>query len=185
MQRWACLLREIGEVHTLDYPYMLEHRHRPDPMPRLVAAHRAALARAHAGHRGPIVLIGKSMGSRVGCHVSLEEKVQALVCLGYPLCGAGDRAKLRDQVLRDLTTPILFIQGTRDSLAPLDLLATVCSQMTAPHRVEVVEGGDHSLTVTQRQLKASGATQADVEHGLVQVIAAFIRTHGATRPSLE
>ena len=62
------------------------------------------------------------MGGRIGCHVSLEEKVDGLVCLGYPLCAMGDRTKLRDEVLRALTAPILFVQGTRDSLCPLDLL---------------------------------------------------------------
>ena len=69
------------------------------------------------------------MGGRIGCHVALEEKVAALICLGYPLCAMGDRTKLRDQVLRDLRTPILFGQGTRDSLCPLDLLERVRSEM--------------------------------------------------------
>jgi uncharacterized protein len=176
MQRWTSLLRGIGTVETLDYLYMLEHRKRPDPMPRLVDEHRAALARVQATRPDRIILIGKSMGSRVGCHVALEEKVHAVVCLGYPLCGAGDRTKLRDQVLRELTTPILFVQGTRDPLCPLDLLATVRAQMRSPNQLEVVEGGDHSLAVTQRQLKASGETQAEVESRLVKTIATFIES---------
>jgi predicted alpha/beta-hydrolase family hydrolase len=176
MQRWADLLRTIGAVEMLDYPYMLEHRARPDPLPRLIAAHRAALERARSWHQGPIVLIGKSMGSRVGCHVSLEEKVHALVCLGYPLCGAGDRAKLRDRVLRELTTPILFVQGTRDSLCPLDLLANVRAQMQAPNKLEIVEGGDHSLAVAKTQLKAAGETQAAVEQRVLGTIAAVVES---------
>jgi predicted alpha/beta-hydrolase family hydrolase len=174
MQRWAGLLRAIGPVEMLDYPYMLEHRGRPDPMPRLVAVHRAALERVRAAHGEPVVLIGKSMGSRVGCHLSLEERVLAVVCLGYPLCGGGDRTKLRDQVLREMTAPILFVQGTRDALCPLDLLADVRAQMRAPNRLEIVEGGDHSLAVTKAQLKASGETQADVEKRLVRRIAQFV-----------
>jgi predicted alpha/beta-hydrolase family hydrolase len=175
MQRWAGLLRTLGAVETLDYPYMLARRSRPDPLPRLIEAHRAALERVRAAHRGPVVLIGKSMGSRVGCHVALQEKVHALVCLGYPLCGAGDPKKLRDQVLRELTTPILFVQGTRDSLCPLELLSKVRAQMQAPNQLEIVEGGDHSLAVTQRQLKASGQSQADVEQHLLRTIAAFVQ----------
>jgi predicted alpha/beta-hydrolase family hydrolase len=147
MQRWVNLLRELGPVETLDYSYMLEVRKRPDRMERLVAEHRAELARVRAAHAGGVVLIGKSMGSRVGCHVSLQKKVDGLICLGYPLCGAGDRSKLRDEVLRELTTPILFVQGTRDSLCPLDLLATVRAQMKAANELMVVEGGDHSLAV--------------------------------------
>ena len=73
------------------------------------------------------------MGGRIGCHVSLEEKVDGLVCLGYPLCAMGDRTKLRDEVLRALTTPILFVQGTRDSLCPMDLLERVRTEMKTPN----------------------------------------------------
>lgn len=116
MKHWARLLRKIGKVRTLDYPYMIQKRTRPDRLPMLVAAHRSALARVRKGHRGSIILVGKSMGSRIGCHVALAEKVHAVVCLGYPLCGAGDRAKMRDEVLLQLRTPILFVQGTRDTL---------------------------------------------------------------------
>ena len=176
MQRWAGLLRTLGPVETLDYPYRLERRPRPDPLPRLIAAHCEALARFRTAHAGPVVLIGKSMGSRVGCHVSLQEQVQAIVCLGYPLCGAGDPAKLRDQVLRELTAPILFVQGTRDSLCPLELLEIVRAQMRAPNQLEVVEGGDHSLTVTKTQLKAGGDTQGGVEARLLGKIGAFVQS---------
>jgi predicted alpha/beta-hydrolase family hydrolase len=48
-----------------------------------IAAHRAAVADARAA--GPLFLVGKSMGGRVGCHVALEETVAGVVCLGYPL----------------------------------------------------------------------------------------------------
>ena len=83
MKRWARLLRKIGKVRLLDYDYMLENRRRPDRLPVLIAAHRAALDKARKRHRGSVVLIGKSMGSRVGCHVALEARVHAIVCLGY------------------------------------------------------------------------------------------------------
>ena len=85
------------------------------------------------------------MGGRIGCHVSLEEKVTGLVCFGYPLCAMGDRTKLRNEVLCALTTPILFVQGTRDELCPLDLLEGVRKEMKAPNLLHIVEGGDHSL----------------------------------------
>src|ERR1700761_644330 len=85
MKRWSKELRTIGKVRALDYPYMLESRRRPDRLPSLIAAHRAALAKVKAAHKGTIVLIGKSMGSRIGCHVALEDKVSAVICLGYPL----------------------------------------------------------------------------------------------------
>ena len=107
-------------------------------------------------NRTPTFLIGKSMGGRIGCHVSLEEKVDGLVCLGYPLCAMGDRTKLRDEVLRALTTPILFVQGTRDALCPLDLLERVRADMKAPNFLHVVEGGDHSLACAEATAQGGG-----------------------------
>ena len=134
MQNWKRRLSEIGEVETFDYDYMRAGRKRPDPLPLLIAAHRAALQAAREKYQpDSTLLIGKSMGGRIGCHVSLEEKVDGLVCLGYPLCAMGDRTKLRDEVLRALTTPVLFVQGTRDALCPLDLLEPARAGMKAPN----------------------------------------------------
>lgn len=175
MQNWKARLSEIGNVETFDYDYIREARKRPDPLPKLIAAHREALAKAREKHRSTgTFLIGKSMGGRVGCHVSLEEKVDGLICLGYPLCAMGDRSKLRDEVLRALNTPILFVQGTRDALCPLYLLERVRTEMKAPNFLHTVEGGDHSLRVTNHQLKAMGETQEEVDRRVFEAIAGFV-----------
>jgi uncharacterized protein len=175
IQRWKKHLQRFGDVETFDYAYMREGRRRPDPLPQLIAAHRQALAGAQDRHRTTsTILIGKSMGGRIGCHVSLEENVNALVCFGYPLCAMGDRGKLRDKVLRELTTPVLFVQGTRDSLCPLDLLEKVRLDMTAPNFLHVVEEGDHSLMVLKRHLKATNETQDDVDQRILEAIKHFI-----------
>lgn len=175
MQRWSKLLGSLGRVELMDYPYALAHRGRPDPLPKLIAAHRSALATLRAKHHGEIVLIGKSMGGRVACHVALTEKVHAVVCLGYPLCGGGDVTKLRDQVLIESTRPVLFVQGTRDTLCPLPLLETVRRKMKAPNELVVVEDGDHSLQIAKRRLRAMSITQAEEESRLVRLIADFIQ----------
>jgi uncharacterized protein len=174
MQRWAAKLEKIGTVSAFDYSYMKELRKRPDPLPKLIAAHREALTRARQLHGDPIVLIGKSMGGRVGCHLALEEDVAAVICLGYPLCGGGDRTKLRAEVLHRLTTPILFVQGTRDRLCPLDLLESARREMKARNELYVVEGGDHSLLVEKARLKANGQTQDEVDQGVMAVIESFV-----------
>ncbi|MGI8481614.1 MAG: alpha/beta hydrolase family protein [Chthoniobacterales bacterium] len=176
MRYWAGRLETIGTVQTFDYEYMREKSRRPDPLPKLIAAHRAALSAACTSHIGRLIFIGKSMGSRIGCHVSLEEKVNGIVCLGYPLCGGGDSTKLRDKVLREITAPILFVQGTRDALCPLDLLEGVRAKMLAVNDLHVVAGGDHSLAVTKRQLKAAGETQADVDTRILEAIQMFLST---------
>jgi predicted alpha/beta-hydrolase family hydrolase len=180
MRHWARLLRKLGRVVTLDYPYMLEGRSRPDPLPRLIDAHREALVRARRrmDTKAPVVLIGKSMGSRIGCHLALEVPVHAVVCLGYPLCGGGDCTKLRGAVLRQMATPVLFVQGTRDPLCPLDLLARVRRRMRAPTALHVVGEGDHSLMVTKRQLRAKGTTQREIDLEVIDVIAKFLATLG-------
>jgi hypothetical protein len=181
MQNWERRLSEVGEVKTFDYDYMRAGRKRPDSLPQLIAAHRAALTAVREKHKPErIFLIGKSMGGRIGCHVSLEEKVDGLVCLGYPLCAMGDRTKLRDEVLRALTTPILFVQGTRDPLCPLDLLEHVRSEMTAPNSLHVVNGADHSLRVAKRQLKATGETQEIIDEQAFEAVAGFIDRFAAT-----
>jgi len=170
MRDWAVRLGALGRVVTFDYPYMAAGKKRPDPQAKLVAAHRDALRAARReGER--VVLAGKSMGSRMGCHVALEDEVDALVCFGYPL--VGQSGKVRDEVLLALHAPILFVQGTRDALCPLDHLERVRAKMTAPSERYVVETGDHSLRVT----KSSGQKQDVVDAAILAAVDAFVDAH--------
>src|SRR6266496_1122960 len=159
IQSWKERLSEIGDVETFDYDYMREGRKRPDPLPKLIAVHREALVKAREKFlRARTFLIGKSMGGRLGC----------------PLCAMGDRSKLRDEVLRALTTPILFVQGMRDSLCPLDILERVRAEMKAPNFLHTVEGGDHSLRVPKRQLQGTRKTQEDIDQEVLKAIGKFV-----------
>jgi predicted alpha/beta-hydrolase family hydrolase len=172
MQQWKARLEVLGPVVTFDYPYMQNKRRSPDPLPKLIAAHREALQRAREGHSGAVFLIGKSMGSRVGCHVALEESVTGVICFGYPL--KGQSGAVRSKVLEELRTPILFVQGTRDPLCPLDLLSATRRTMTARNELHIVESGNHSLEATRTHLKTAGLTQADMETNMLHVIRDFI-----------
>lgn len=176
MQAWAERLRSLGEVVPFDYPYMQAGRRSPDRLPKLIAAHREALEQARAAHprRTRVVLCGKSMGSRVGCHLSLEAEVAGLVCLGYPLVSIGKAAKVRDEVLRQLRAPVLFVQGTRDRMAPLDRLDEVRQALSVRSALHVVETGNHSLQVTKTHTKATGETQEQADAKALQAIAAFV-----------
>jgi predicted alpha/beta-hydrolase family hydrolase len=170
MLGWKERLATIGQVETFDYDYMINKRRYPDPLLKLIARHRAVLLQVRANTPNRIVLIGKSMGGRVGCHVALEEEVAAVVCFGFPLCAGGDRTKLRDQVLRELRRPVLFVQGTRDPLCPLDLLERVRGEMTAHNVLHIVEGGDHSLRVSRR----SGSAQDEQDRAILQAVRDFV-----------
>lgn len=155
---------QVGDVASFDYPYRREGRKAPDRQPVLLAAHLAALRDLSARAPGaPVVLVGKSMGGRMGCHVAADHptEVAALVCLGYPL-KSGATGALRDEVLLRLRTPILFVQGTRDPLCPLETLAGVRERMTAPHALHVVEGGNHSLELPAKQRGNQAASDTAV-----------------------
>ncbi|HMF43665.1 MAG TPA: alpha/beta fold hydrolase [Polyangia bacterium] len=175
MVAWRDRLATVGDVTAFDYPYMRARRKAPDKLPALIAAHREALASVRARAAGPLFLIGKSMGGRVGCHVALEEAVAGVICLGYPL-QSGSSGAMRDEVLLALRTPILFVQGSRDALCPLDKLAGVRARMTAPSTLVVVEGGNHSLEVSAGARKASGGTQAESDARVLEAIRTFVES---------
>jgi predicted alpha/beta-hydrolase family hydrolase len=89
-------------------------------------------------------------------------------------------ASCATKLLRDQSTPILFVQGTRDLLFPLEVLAGVRGEMHAVNELHVVEGGDHSLRVTKSYLKASGETQDNVDRHILEVIQKFVTKHSET-----
>lgn len=186
MVAWKQRLERLGRVVPFDYPYQRSGKKSPDRPPVLVSSHRAELERVRAEHEGPIVLIGKSMGGRIGCHVAVElerdaaaasVRPTALVCLGYPLVAPG--GAVRDEVLLELRTPVLFVQGTRDPMCPLDRLASVRERMQAPSELHVVEGGDHSLVVQKRALTQQGLAQADVDERSFAAVEAFVQRFAA------
>ena len=175
MRAFAERLGEFGRVQCFDYAYQREGRRSPDRLPRLIEAHQTAYETLRAEHAGPIVLAGKSMGSRIGCHLANQlqkDGPKALVCFGYPLIG--QNGSVRDEVLLALCTPILFIAGTRDSLCPVDRLTQVRKRMSAPSNLHVVEGGDHSLRVTARALATQGRTQVSIDEDIVNAVRAFV-----------
>jgi predicted alpha/beta-hydrolase family hydrolase len=172
MAAWSERLATIGDVQTFDYPYRRAGRKTPDRLPTLLEAHRTALAQARPKAAGPLFLIGKSMGGRIGCHLALEEQVAGVICLGYPL-QSGSTGALRDQVLLALQRPVLFVQGTRDPLCPLDRLEIARVRMSAPSTLFVVAGGNHSLEISSAQRKASGETQEITDSRVLATIRAF------------
>lgn len=180
MREFAEHLATLGPVTAFDYPYQLAGRRSPDRRETLVRAHAEAFEALRRETPGPIVLAGKSMGGRIGCHLAVELTSggpAALVCFGYPLVGTG--GDVRDEVLRELRTPVLFVQGTRDPMCPLEQLQSVRQTMRAPNELYVVDGGDHSLRVRKGDLKRTDTTQEAVDQGIIAAVAAFVASaHG-------
>lgn len=140
------LARAGYPVMTFDYPYQAEGRRAPDRMEALAACHRA-VADVLAGEVGELVLAGKSMGSRVASHlVAGGYPCRAVVCYGYPLIPPGGTEPRDTSHLEAVAVPLLFLAGSRDPLAPLDLLRPVVERLPRAALV-VLEGGDHSFGV--------------------------------------
>lgn len=137
-------------VLTFNYPYMEAGKRRPDSRRRLLACHRAALAWLRAETRSEVVLAGRSMGGRMGSYLASEgEQCAALVCYAYPLHPAGRPDELRAEHLTAIRVPMLFVSGSRDALARLDLVdSRLRSLPTAT--VAIIEGADHSFRVPKR-----------------------------------
>lgn len=182
MQAMRQRLSVFGPVTAFDYPYQVQGRRMPDALPRLVAAHREAFEAARSTHAGPWVFAGKSMGGRVGCHVSVDvpgAAPSALICFGYPLIG--QNGARREEVLARLSCPILFVQGTRDKLCPLDDLQQVRERLAAPNELHVVPEGDHSLEVTLRDMRSLGITREGIDAQIDAAIRSFLERYVLSR----
>ncbi|CAM9002378.1 unnamed protein product [Rhodiola kirilowii] len=178
MIRWRDKLEkslEAVEVITFDYPYLSGGKRRAPPKAeKLIDYHLEVVNEASKKYPDhPLVLAGKSMGSRVSCMVAACEDsgVSAVICLGYPLKGAN--GKVRDETLLQLRTPTMFVQGSKDGLCPLERLEAVRTNMECPNKLHVIEGGDHSFKISKKQLALSGITQDEAEDLASQAIAMF------------
>jgi len=176
MQAWRGWLATFCDVETFEYDYMQAGKSFPDKMPRLIARHREVLEEVAPKYpQQKLFFIGKSMGSRVGCHLANElpdaDAPAGLICLGYPLKG---RTAVRDEVLRELRRPILFVQGTRDPLCPLPLLHEVLPTLSSPHELHVVDGGDHSLKLRRKDERELATTQEDSDRAAVAAVRRFV-----------
>jgi hypothetical protein len=144
------------------FPYLEAGRRRPDPPAALTATVRAAVAAAATVAPGlPLFAGGKSMGGRMTSTAAAEAPlpgVRGLVFFGFPLHPAGRPGTSRGAHLARVEPPMLFLQGTRDKLAELDLLVPVCAGLGERATLHEVDGADHSFHV----LKRSGRTDDEV-----------------------
>ncbi len=170
----AYRLAERG-VATLRYqfPYMERRSRRPDTPAVATAAVRAAVAEAARVAPGlPLLAGGKSFGGRMTSSAQAEAPlpgVGGLAFLGFPLHPPGRPGTTRADHLERVAVPMLFLQGTRDEFAGLELLRPVVQRLGARATLYLIEGGDHSFKV----LKRSGTTDADVVQTIVEAIVSW------------
>jgi predicted alpha/beta-hydrolase family hydrolase len=148
-----------------NYPYRDAGKKAPDRPAALLAATRAAVDELAARTRLPperLVLGGRSMGGRY-CSLVAGAETDAvpalgLCLLGYPLHAAGKPESRRDEHFPRLTMPVLFVSGTRDSLASKADLQRSARKVKGPVTWSWLDTADHGF----KPLKSSGRSLADV-----------------------
>ena len=138
-----------------NFPYMERGSRRPDSPAVAQRAIVSAITTAVRLAPGlPIVAGGKSFGGRMASQMlsgSSIPEVVGLVFVGFPLHPAGKPATDRAAHLRDVTVPMLFLQGTRDALAHQSLIEEVCRALPLA-TLHLFEGADHSFKAGKRDL---------------------------------
>jgi uncharacterized protein len=170
----ALAVRGVASLRY-QFPFTQAGGRRPDPPGVLEATVRAAVAAARtAAPTLPLVAGGKSLGGRMTSNAQARRplaEVAALVFLGFPLHPPKQPGVSRADHLDQVELPMLFLQGTRDELAHLDLLRPVCQRLGDRATLHVIEGGDHGFDV----LKRSGRTETEVMDELATTVADWCR----------
>ena len=166
MEELAAALAETG-IATLRYqfPYMEAGRRFPDRAPRLIATVQAAVAEAQElAPDLPLVAGGKSMGGRMTSQAAAAGDLPArgLVFFGFPLHPPKKPGIERAAHLEAVAVPMLFLQGTRDALAVLELLTPVCRQLGRRATLHEVVEADHGFAVPKRSGRLAGEVMAEL-----------------------
>ncbi|HVG02461.1 MAG TPA: alpha/beta family hydrolase [Nitrospira sp.] len=181
------LAHELAASHiaTLRYqfPYMQKRRGRPDSPKVLTETVRAAVrAASEAVPDLPLFAGGKSLGGRMtslafseqAADQTTDRHVRGLVFVGFPLHQPGRPGAERANHLPRVPVPMLFLQGTRDTLADLSFLRPICKKLGDRATLHVVDGADHSFHV----LKRSGRIDAEVLRELARTVVSWAASLG-------
>ena len=174
----AATANELAErgIATLRYqfPYMEQGSKRPDTPKLAQATVRAAVA--EASRLLPELALfagGKSFGGRMTSQAQAASPlsgVRGLVFLGFPLHPAGRPSDERGAHLLAVQIPMLFMQGTRDQLADLQLLQTHVGQLGARATLKLFQDADHSFHVPAR----TGRKDSDIMVEMSDALADWI-----------
>ena len=149
-------------VFRYQFPYFEKGKRSPDPPNILTATVRSAVETAFKSSNGlPLFAGGKSLGGRMTSTAASQEalpEVKGIIFFGFPLHAPNKPSSNRADHLFNVNIPMLFLQGTRDKLADLNLLKPVIKKLNKKAELKIIEGADHSFHV----LKSSGKTDEQV-----------------------
>ncbi|SHN44924.1 alpha/beta fold hydrolase [Chitinophaga sp. CF418] len=156
METLANALSEAG-IATLrfNFPFTENKKGRPDSPAVAHATIEAAIKKAHElAPKLPLFASGKSFGGRMSSQYLAahpDSKVAGLVFYGFPLHPAGKPSIERADHLKEIKIPMLFLQGSKDTLATWDLIETVCASLRKATLVKL-EGADHSFKAGKKDV---------------------------------
>lgn len=170
MERMSARLADRAiATFRYNFVYMEAKKSRPDARPLLLSTVRSAVAAAAAAATDlPVFAGGKSMGGRMTSGAAAEgglDDLRGIVFFGFPLYPPGKPSTERADHLDDVRAPLLFLEGTRDAFAGLEVLRPVCERLGDRATLHVEDGADHSFHVPKR----SGRTDDDVMATLADV----------------
>lgn len=163
-------------IATLRYqfPYMERGSRRPDPPALCHATVRTAVAEAARLAPGlRLVAGGRSFGGRMTSQAQALAPlsgVAGLAFLAFPLHPAGRPSQERAEHLANVKIPMLFLQGTRDELASLELLEPVVQRLGSRATLRLLQEADHSFHVRA----SSGRRDPDVRQELILALVHWI-----------
>jgi predicted alpha/beta-hydrolase family hydrolase len=168
--------RQIGTLRYR-FPFIERGSNRPDNPAVAQATVRAAVSAAsHLVPALPLYAGGKSFGGRMTSQAQAEgslTNVQGLIFFDFPLHAAGRPSTLRAQHLKQVDVPMLFLQGTRDALAGIELMGTTAKALGPRAQLVCIEDGDHSFHVRVR----SGRTDVEALIEMLDAVATWIELH--------
>jgi uncharacterized protein len=174
----AAIATELAARHIatlrFQFPYMERRSKRPDPPPVCHATVRAAIAQAaRSAPRLPLIAGGRSFGGRMTSQAQAIEPlpgVQGLAFIGFPLHPVGKPSVERAEHLREIEIPMLFLQGTRDELAELELLRPLVDRLGASATLKLLQDADHSFHVPARTGRKDAEVRAEMLDALEEWI---------------
>jgi predicted alpha/beta-hydrolase family hydrolase len=179
MTSFAQAFAALGvDAVTFDFPYMEQRRRVPDRRETLEMCYRQVVytVREHPTHvRQPLFIGGKSMGGRIATQIAADGPplgLAGLVLIGYPLHPPGRPDQRRDAHFAAISSPVLIVQGSRDTFGTPAELQPIISALAPRVTLATVVGGDHSLKVP----KAAHPPQATVYDQVQRTITGWMRS---------
>ncbi len=177
LQTIAERLADIGiATFRYQFPYMERGGGGRESQAVALATVRSAVAAAHEAAGDLSILVGgHSYSGRMSSLSAAEapiEHVRGLVFFAFPLHPSGREGTERAEHLVDVTVPMLFLSGTRDQLAALDLLKPVCENLGDQATLHLLDTADHGFKV----LKRSRKSDEDVFVEVARVLSEWIET---------